>query len=1115
MPMGLTTSASRRRPLASRVEALERRRLLSVAGVDFSYYQGDWSALPNFAALTPVKTGLTHNFDLSIRNQDSDYGFVWTGSLSVPTAGAYTFYTASVDGSELLIDGTRVENNDGLHANAAASGTVTLAAGPHAITVEYFDATGGQGLAVSYQGPGIAKQAIPDGVLSGSAPAAVDVASYGAVGNGTANDTAAIQAAIDAAPDGATLDLDAGKTYLLGSGLTINRPLNVEGNGATLRLDTSAYPQNETVYDASPLAATAYTWTQTVTAGQATFAAAVPTTALQPGDTVFVQLGTDPNDSTQPNWAEVCQVTANTGSAVTVNIPVPYAISQGSRTDSLQRLTDVVQDVAVRDVNFGYVSGTTPDADLWLNMARNVTVSNLTGQFTIGANVTDSQAVTVTGCSGTLNQLDSSGGRLVTAYQTDGLSITNCTATTAVDASVVFLESWTRGTTVTGLTVNWNATAASTEDVFHFTGNSYGTVVSTATINNVGAVNLVESGSQAASYSFGTVTITGPVESAPLPQIADLVTGGTSYAASTLVTRKVTVTVPANQSDDQIALCTGTVESMSFTLSSLAGVSGLFVTNGNGSGYQLIGSLVAGQADVLPQGYGTADPFNDPAYPAKTIHLYTGSAVAAGTTLTASVTYYAPPTALTGSAVYLKLDADGVHTDVWANATGTGAVAQSLVRANLPAIAFTGTAALNTVTVDFSAGDPLPSGGLTTVATSGTNAVTIVGTAGSDTVNATATTLAVAAAFGSATITDADTASLAFKGDGGADTIDVNGGTLTLAGNPTTGGGTVTLNDSAAVVFAAAPAGTGVNARALAALNLLAGGTATVATPAASADRAVLSLGTLSVAAGDTLDLGGNDMVIANGSLSAVTALAATGYDSGRWDGPGLASSAAAADPAHLTALGVIPNTAGGAAAVYPTFDGVSAAASAVLVRFTTYGDANLDGSVDLADYTRIDAGFVSAATAAPLAGWANGDFDYDGVVDGSDYTLIDSTFNAAAAAVASPAAVTAAVPAGKAVAPVVSLPPTVPGGDDARAADRFPTDAKRLAADLDPSRVNPIATAFDGATAPVPGRTARKLRAANPDRHAGDRGSLVPGLPSAIGLPPTAAPTGSVASAS
>ena len=1016
----------RRRPSRPAAEPLERRRLLSVAGVDFSYYQGTWSALPNFAALTPVKTGLTHNFDTSIRQINADYGFVWTGTLTLATAGGYTFYTASADGSELLIDGTRTVDNDGVHPYAQASGTATLAAGAHAITVECFVTAGGPPLAVTYQGPGLAQQPIPDAVLTGVSPGGVDVKNYGAVGNGTTNDSAAIQAAINAAPDGATLDLDAGKTYLLGAGLTLARPLNVEGNGATLLLDTSAYPQNETVYYASPLAATAYTWTQTVTAGQTTYAVPVATTALQPGDTVFLQLGTDPNDSSQPNWAEVCQVTANTGSAVTVNLPVPYDIVQGSRPNSIQRLTDVAQNVSFDDVNFNYVSNTTPDANLWLNMARNVTISNLTGQFTIMANVTDSQDVTVTNCAGTLNELDSSGGRLVSAWQTDGLRIANDAATTAADAPIVFLESWCRATTISALTVNWDDATASTHDVFHFTGNSYGTVVSSVTINNVGAVNLVETGSQVASYSFGTVTLAGPVESAPLASIATLVTGGHTYAATALATTTVTLPLSSNWSDDQVPLCTGAVTSMSFTLSSLTGVNDVYVTNAAGNGLQLVGSLVAGQVATFAEGYGTAYPFNDPTAPAKTIHFYTGANVAAGTTLTATVTYYTsavPPTALTGSALYLKLDPDGFHTDVWTNATGTGPVAQSLVRANLSSIAFTGTAARNTLTVDFSAGTPLPYAGLTTTATAGTNAITIVGTAGNDTVTATATTLVVAASpFGSATITDADTASVAFAGDGGADAIDVTGGTLTLAGNPTSGGGTVTLNDAAAVVFAAAAAGTGVNARTLAALNLLPGGAAAVATPASPTDRAVLSLAALSVAPGDQLDLGGNDLILTAGgttALATLTALAATGYAGGRWTGPGLASSAAAADPTHRTALGVIQNLAVGGGAttpLYPTFDGVPAAASAVLVRCTAYGDANLDGVVNIADYTRIDAGFASAATAPPLSGWANGDFDYDGVVDGSDYTLIDNTFNAQPVPVGAPAA--EMVAATKVVAP-------------------------------------------------------------------------------------------------
>jgi hypothetical protein len=62
-----------------------------------------------------------------------------------------------------------------------------------------------------------------------------------------------------------------------------------------------------------------------------------------------------------------------------------------------------------------------------------------------------------------------------------------------------------------------------------------------------------------------------------------------------------------------------------------------------------------------------------------------------------------------------------------------------------------------------------------------------------------------------------------------------------------------------------------------------------------------------------------------------------------------------------------------------------------VLVKYTYYGDANLDGQVDGSDYTLIDNGFNQHGS---LTGWYNGDFNYDGKIDGSDYTLIDNAFN-------------------------------------------------------------------------------------------------------------------------
>jgi hypothetical protein len=137
----------------------------TVAGVDYRYYEGTWSVLPNFDALAAAKTGTVANFDLTPRNRNDNFGFKYTGYVNVPTDGTYTFYTSSDDGSKLYIGTTEVVNNDGAHASQERSGTIGLRAGKHAISVTFFEATGGEVLTVSYAGPGITKQVIPNTAL--------------------------------------------------------------------------------------------------------------------------------------------------------------------------------------------------------------------------------------------------------------------------------------------------------------------------------------------------------------------------------------------------------------------------------------------------------------------------------------------------------------------------------------------------------------------------------------------------------------------------------------------------------------------------------------------------------------------------------------------------------------------------------------------------------------------------------------------------------------------------------------------------------------------------------------------------------------------------------------
>ena len=228
------------------------------------------------------------------------------------------------------------------------------------------------------------------------------------------------------------------------------------------------------------------------------------------------------------------------------------------------------------------------------------------------------------------------------------------------------------------------------------------------------------------------------------------------------------------------------------------------------------------------------------------------------------------------------------------------------------------------------------------------------------------------------------------------------GGTLQLAPTP---------NFSSGGVTGVTVAGSGVVALTIG------------ANPADGVTHGLLTTGSVNFASagnasGGSLDVGRNDLDITGQTVSTVTALVASAFNGGAWNGPGIASSAAASDPKHLTALGVIANDNGsgpiygGGGAGSPTFDGSSPGATDTLVKFTYYGDTNLDGVVNAADYTRIDAGFVNH-----LTGWFNGDLNYDGVVDGSDYALMDNAFNQQPGAIPSLVAAPATSLAGGAVA--------------------------------------------------------------------------------------------------
>jgi hypothetical protein len=132
----------------------------------------------------------------------------------------------------------------------------------------------------------------------------------------------------------------------------------------------------------------------------------------------------------------------------------------------------------------------------------------------------------------------------------------------------------------------------------------------------------------------------------------------------------------------------------------------------------------------------------------------------------------------------------------------------------------------------------------------------------------------------------------------------------------------------------------------------------------------------------------------AGSAYTGLTGLIAAGRSGGTWGGNGLVTSRpnalGAVAPAALgvaEAANVLDYGTGATA----TYAGQSVDQSAVLVRYTWSGDADLSGSIEGDDFFLIDAGF-----AAGTRSYFGGDFDFSGSVDADDYFLIDSIFNKA-----------------------------------------------------------------------------------------------------------------------
>ena len=210
--------------------------------------------------------------------------------------------------------------------------------------------------------------------------------------------------------------------------------------------------------------------------------------------------------------------------------------------------------------------------------------------------------------------------------------------------------------------------------------------------------------------------------------------------------------------------------------------------------------------------------------------------------------------------------------------------------------------------------------------------------------------------------------SIAFNGNGGDDNLEIANGAHTFSAD------IAAMNSSGTMSLIVSSTGQAIFDASQRLKNLtLADGA--VAALWANGDR-LLHLDNLSVGPTSRLDLNDNDLVVDNGTFADLQGLVLQGFNGTT----GITSSTS--DGTQILAL--FDNSLIGAA----DWGGQTIAPSAIVGKYTYFGDLNFDGQVSGDDYGVID-GNLDTTPPAGIA-WLSGDANLDGIVTGDDYGTID-----------------------------------------------------------------------------------------------------------------------------
>jgi len=136
--------------------AIARPENVTPGGVNYSYYEGEWNTLPDFAKLKAVRSGIVDkDFDINKLPRPTNFATLMEGYIEIQKEGYYIFVLDSDDGSKFFLGDNLLIAYDGLHGNGKPkSYLVPLEKGFYPVRLEYFQQGGGAQLMLLYVPPG-------------------------------------------------------------------------------------------------------------------------------------------------------------------------------------------------------------------------------------------------------------------------------------------------------------------------------------------------------------------------------------------------------------------------------------------------------------------------------------------------------------------------------------------------------------------------------------------------------------------------------------------------------------------------------------------------------------------------------------------------------------------------------------------------------------------------------------------------------------------------------------------------------------------------------------------------------------------------------------------------